>query len=134
MKTEPVTEPAPPADDELAFGLAGLPDAPPVTAESTKPAVRWLTDKKRVESYALAYPFELDGVEYRTITIKRLTGAEVAAFMEKMRDAPQGTSLRYPLFFVERVEISDAAWAALDDDDRLALEAIASDFLPARFR
>ena len=129
---EPIAS-KPPTEDELSFGLAGL-AAPPLVAEKKPtPAVRWLTDKKRVETFDLAYPFELEGVEYRTVIIKRLTAAEVAAFMERMRAAPSD-GYRFPMYFIGEEQISDAAWGTLDDDDVFALMEIGAGFLPARFR
>ena len=135
-----------PTDAEVAFGIAGLaPGAvaptPAVAVQaaaalSDEPprAVRWLTDKKRVESYELAFPFEMDGIEYRNIAIRRLTAREVEAFMARMRAAPSATSLHWPIYFVGDVELPHDAWEAMDDDDRFALEEATDDFLGARFR
>ena len=125
-----------PTLEEMAFAMGGAP-APALNAAIAEPArpaptVRWLTDQKRIEHYKLLFPFELDGVAYLVVTVKRLQAAEVDAFMEKMRGGTAGS--RFPLYFVDDVEMPDAAWDALDDDDRFALGEIGSGFLPARFR
>ncbi len=121
--------------EEMAAGLAGLPAPPLVEAPVPLAGFRWLTDVKRVESYPLASPFAIGDIEYRVIIVKRLTAGEVAAFISKLQgmsdDAPNP---RYPMFFNGDVELSDEAWDAMDDDDRLALTEIMSGFLPARFR
>ena len=132
----PIHESKAPTAEEMAFAMGGAStsalNAAAVEPARAAPAVRWLTDKKRVESYELLFPFALDGVEYRVVTVKRLQAAEVEAFMEKMRAGKSGA--RFPLYFVGDVELPDAIWDALDDDDRFALGEIGSDFLPARFR
>ena len=130
-----------PTATELAYGLAGL-EQPAASAddEARVPstavgAVRWLTDVKRVESHPLAFPFAIGDVEYRTITVKRLSAGEVAAFVAKLSAMPEGApAARYPMFFLGDAEISDEAWDAMDDDDRFALAEISEGFLPERFR
>ncbi len=120
--------------DAMAVALAGLQPPPPaVSATEPAPAARWLTDKPRVTHYDLEYPFAIDDVEYKVITLKRLIAGEVAAFVDRMRSDP-AKEWRFPLFFHGDHELSDAAWEALDDDDRFALEEISTGFLPARFR
>jgi Phage tail assembly chaperone proteins, E, or 41 or 14 len=123
------------ADDAQA-ATAEFNPFPQVPDEATKPApqVRWLTDKKRVESLTLDYPIEIDGIEYRVVEVRRLTAGEVAAFVDKMRGSPD-TTLKFPMFFDERgAPLADAFWDAVDDDDRFALDRVSQDFLPVRFR
>ncbi len=123
----------------MAYGTAGLP-APAATPavvpadDTAKPAVRWLTDKKLVESYALEYPFALEGLEIRTVTVKRMSAREVERFIETMRGDTSGRPVRWPMYLVDGVPLPDAAWDVMDDDDRFALGEIGADFLPARFR
>lgn len=128
--------PKAPSAEEMEFGFAGLEAAAaaaPAVEAAPAPSVRWLDGKKRVESYPLEFPFELDGVEHRVVTIKRLSAREVAAFIEKMRGGGK-SNLHWPMYFVGTAEVSAAAWDEMDDDDRLKLSEIADAFLPARFR
>ena len=124
--------------EEMAMAFADLPAPPLVEAAPTaKPsaAVRWLTDKKRVDSYELVYPFAIGDVEVRTITVKRLSAGAVAAFTAKLRALPDDAlNPRFPMFYLGDLEISDEIWDAMDDDDRVALAEVSQDFLPARFR
>jgi Phage tail assembly chaperone proteins, E, or 41 or 14 len=109
---------------------------PQVPDEAPKPAhqVRWLTDKKRVESIPLDYPIEIDGTEYRVVEVRRLTAGEVAAFVAKMRGSSDVVP-RFPMFFDERGgPLPSAFWDVVDDDDLFALDQASQDFLPARFR
>ena len=144
--TQPTFNDAAPTLEEIAAGFVGLPTPPGMSAPAAvsapipaqepaqaPSAPRWLTEKKRIESYHLEYPFEFGGVEYRTIMIRRLTAGEVAAFMAKMRAEPDANH-RFPMYFVGEAPIPDAVWDALDDDDRFGVTEIGKDFLPARFR
>ncbi len=123
------------SDAEMAAGLAGLP-APPLVETPAPPAgVRWLTDVKRVEHYDLVFPFAIGDVEYRRLTVKRLTAGEVAAYIAKLRGIPDEVpNPRFPMFFHGDAEISDEVWDAMDDDDRVALVELSDGFLSARFR
>lgn len=128
--------------DALASAFAGLaPVAAPAaagpasSAPAPAPVVRFLTDKPRRADLVLAWPVELDGVPYRTVTVRRMSVAEVGAFMDALKDAPEGASVRFPIFDDERgAPLPDALWDVLDPDDHDALQRAAADFLPARFR
>ena len=124
-------------------GLATLPDQVSSTLldKSTASApttaaggVRWLSDRKREEVYELQFPFELAGVEYRKITVRRLSAGEVDAFVKKMREAKSAEAVRIPMYFVGEAEITDIIWDSLDDDDVHGLESAAVKLSPARFR
>ena len=126
-------------------GLATLPDQVGSTVQQQQPApapasttaaggARWLSDRKREEVYELQFPFELAGVEYRKITVRRLSAGEVEAFVNKMREAKPTETVRLPMYFVGEAEIADSTWNALDDDDVHGLESAATKLLPARFR
>ena len=124
---------APPTAAEMAYGTVGLPastatPAAAPAADAAKPAVRWLTDKKLVESYALAYPFALDGLEVRIVTVKRMSAREVELFIETMRGDASGRPVRWPMYLVDGAPLPDAAWDVMDDDDRFALGEIGADF------
>ncbi|CAH1649641.1 phage tail assembly protein [Chelatococcus asaccharovorans] len=85
----------------------------------------------RSQTVALEYPLELDGVRYDAVTVRRLTVAEVSAYAEALtaaRDADQPAP-RFPMF-----DVPDAVLDHLDDDDAEAVNKVALDFLPRRFR
>ena len=107
---------------------AATPAAAPVVA-------RFLTAKPRQTIIPLDWPIALGDVEYRSVTVRRMSTADVGAFMDRMRDAPDGTVVRFPIFDDERgAPVPDAVWDALDSDDSDKLNKAAADFLPARFR
>ena len=126
-----------PTPAELSIGLAGLEGAAAPAPKAEAPAApiaeaRWLGSKPRSKTVDLEHPFELGGLEFRTITLKRLQVGGIDAFLARVREAGKG--LRFPMFFAYGRELTDAEWAALDADDRDALVAAADDFLPARFK
>lgn len=101
-------------------------------AQATPKPIRWLVQRKREDSFELAWPFEADGKEYRSLTVRRLTADEVGKFIERLR-ATEGT-LRFPIWRDERGDLlPDDIWAAMDDDDIATAERMQLDFLPARF-
>jgi hypothetical protein len=99
---------------------------------------RIVSDRPRAATITLEWPIAYDGRVYATITVARLTAAEVAHFQEEivqLLDSGADAKVRLPLFRDARGElIPDAVMDALDDDDRLALDEAAASFLPRRFR
>lgn len=112
-------------------------EEPHIEASEKKPA-RIVSARPRSKEIDLQWPVEFDGREYKTITLVRLTAAEVAEFqseIESLLKNDPDTRVRFPLFRDESGEtIPDEVMDALDDDDRFALEEAAADFLPRRFR
>ena len=99
---------------------------------------RIVSDRPRGATITLEWPIEYYGRVYATITVARLTAGEVARFQEEivqLLDSGADAKVRLPLFRDARGElIPDAVMDALDDDDRLALDEAAENFLPRRFR
>ena len=99
---------------------------------------RIVSERPRAATITLEWPIAYDGRFYATITVARLTAAEVARFQEEIVQLLEGgadAKVRLPLFRDENGElIPDAVMDALDDDDRLALDEAAVSFLPRRFR
>ncbi len=96
---------------------------------------RYLTPKLRVKTVPLEWPFAIGTTEYRNIIVKRLTTKEIDDFVASIRDAPDDTRTRFPIFRNEQDEIvSDEVWDAIDDDDKVTLNRVGLDFLPARFK
>ena len=98
----------------------------------------FLPGRERVKRVDLEWPLVHEGREYREIFVKRLNAGEVAELMREidaMREAdPQGR-VRWPIFVdADGALIPDAVMDGMDDDDKLAIDAVATDFLPRRFR
>ena len=81
----------------------------------------------REKLVALDHPFELDGVVYETVRVKRVSAGEVMKFMNEL--VAMGPDIVPPM-----VEMSAEAYLAMDDDDRVKIEEAALDFLPRRLR
>ncbi len=98
------------------------------------PETKFLGDRplKRV---ALAWPIEFDGKPYREIALARLTAREVSDFARKLAEAKADEAVTFPIFRdPDGGPLPEGLLGALDDDDRLALDEAARDFLPRRFR
>jgi hypothetical protein len=86
----------------------------------------------RFKSIPLAWPLVYGGVLYDHIILQRLTAKEVADWVEDIKEKDE---VRFPIYRDDAgTSIPDAVLDALDDDDRLALDEAAKDFLPRRFR
>lgn len=97
------------------------------TAPAERPVARIVTKLPREKIIPLDFPVEFDGTVYSEIVVKRLTGAEVALYYERVQSGYR--SPRPPT-----VDCPDEVYDALDDDDRYTVEAAAIDFLPRRLR
>jgi hypothetical protein len=107
-----------------------------MTDDST--LARIVSDRPRAATIELDWPVEYAGHVYTAITVARLTASEVARFQDEivqLLESGADTKVRLPLFRDEEgAPIPDAVMDALDDDDRLALDKAAANFLPRRFR
>lgn len=103
-----------------------------------KPVARDIGEKPTFARVTLEYPKEFEGREYREITIVRLTAGEVAQFQDEIEALLQTNPearVRFPLFRdAEGAILPEEVMDIIDDDDRLALEEAAANFLPRRFR
>ncbi len=84
----------------------------------------------------LDYPMTIAGRTYSRIYLRRMSVAEVSAFVETIRDKQDATTVvRWPVTFDEAgAPIPDVLLAELDDDDAFKLDEKLQDFLPRRFR
>lgn len=90
---------------------------------------------KRHKLIVLDWPVTHAGKRYEMITLRRLTVAEVAAFVAKVAAQETVSAVRFPMFFDdEGAPVPDAVMDGLDADDADALAEAALDFLPRRFR
>ncbi|WP_420408706.1 phage tail assembly protein [Hoeflea sp.] len=93
-----------------------------------KPAAKFLSAKPREKTVTLDHPFEYDGVEVTTITIRRTTGKEINEFLDRVA-AASGETVVPPM-----VQCSLEVWESMDDDDRYKVEMEMVDFFPRRLR
>lgn len=86
-----------------------------------------------VNTYPLQFPKTIDGIEYKEISIRRLTAKEVADWFEEVRilslSNPDAPTPDLPMIAAPR-DVLDQ----LDDDDMLMLEEASNDFLPRRLK
>ncbi len=96
------------------------------------PAPTFANAAGRIRAVPLDWPVDYDGRTYAEIHIKRLSAAEVAAFVDGLKD---GEKFRWPIFVdADGAAVPPAVLDHLDDDDSLRLDEVARDFLPRRFR
>jgi len=107
-------------------------------AEKADDAARIVSTRPRFKTIDLQWPIAYAGKEYTSITITRLTAADVAKFqteLEAVLKNDANASLRFPLYRDETgAPIPEAVLDALDDDDKFELDRASIDFLPRRFR
>src|SRR4051812_3697995 len=95
---------------------------PASDAAPVKAAPRIIGDR-HFRAVPLEWPIEHDGKVIDSITVRRMTGAEVSAFVAAMRENPEGA--RLSMYDVPH-EVIDA----LDADDYAAIQKAVNDFLP----
>jgi hypothetical protein len=115
------------------------PIAPASDAEvALRPRVIKLLGKDRSADVPLTYPLQVDDQVIDKITVRRLSTAEVAEFIDGVVAASTvGATkmLRFPMFYdAEGNRLGDDIIDALDDDDAVRLTEAAASFLPQRFR
>jgi hypothetical protein len=101
--------------------------------------IEFKTDRPRAAEHTLEWPVTVDGREYTSISLVRMTAADVAKFQEELtarlnKDAT--ATAVFPIFRDSETgePIPEAVLDALDDDDRFELDKAAVNFLPRRFR
>lgn len=93
------------------------------------------TSRPRAGSVDLEWPVIVDGVEYRTITLRRLTAGEVERAVREAWKGPADAPFRLPVFLgPDGKALPASVLDALDDDDMLLLDEASADFFPRRFR
>lgn len=101
----------------------------------TPAAPQFISDRPRAKRIVLDWPLRVGATEYRAISIVRLTAADVETYENALRSLSDGGRLRFPLYRDDDgALVPDAVLDALDDDDKLAIEEAAVDFLPRRFQ
>lgn len=99
------------------------------TPEVAKPSPPKFADngRPRFRTVPLEWPIEYDGKTYSEITVRRMTTAEVVAFLEQS-EVEDGKPI-FPMFDVPSEVIN-----ALDPDDDVTLGKAVNDFLPRALR
>ena len=100
---------------------ASQPAANDAPADCVKAAAILKGDRSKTIS--LEYPVEFDGKTYGEITIRRMTGTEVAAWLN------DAAAVMPPMFNCP-VDVIDA----LDADDAFTVKEAMNDFLPRKMR
>lgn len=94
-------------------------------------SVEYLNVENRSAEVTLKHPFRLSSVEYRKVTVRRLTGHEAKAHVQACMAAAESGAIEPPF---PGIELPATAYAALDDDDILQIDRAIDDFFPERFR
>ncbi len=98
-------------------------------------ATRFASTADRSRVMKLKWPIVHQERDINEVVLARLTAREVADFQEKLANLPEGARFVWPMFReLDGSPVGSEILDALDDDDRLALDKAALDFLPQRFR
>ena len=110
-------------------------EAAPAVAPKRVPVVVDLSGRPMSKDFDLKWPRSVDSVEIWKVVAHRISTAEVAAFIDRVRSAADGDDLPYPIFRrVDGASLTAAEWGALHPDDTDALLRDAEDFLPGRWK
>lgn len=88
--------------------------------------------KPRARTIALEWPLKLGDKVYTSVTVRRLTVAEIETFVEEAKDSAKQTiaAPKWP----PMCDVPPAVLEALDPDDQDAISEAIMDFLPRRLR
>ena len=109
------------AENEQAEPVDGDVAVPPPSPRATI-----VSDRSRVQTIDLEWPVEFDGVTYNSVTVKRITGREVAAYVEAIS---KGGDIKPPM-----LDCPQEVYDAMDADDFIKVDEVLRDFLPRTFR
>lgn len=90
------------------------------------PVVKFVGGPPRSTTIALQCPFELDGNLIETVTVRRLTAAEVESFISSVQ---RGEDVELPM-----VDLPAAVLDQLDHDDFMAVNSAIHRHFPAALR
>jgi hypothetical protein len=94
-------------------------------AEAEKPAPKFIGTESRSATVTLKYPMEYDGVIYKTITLSRISGAQLQNLNKQ--DGDPAIALMHLLTGVPHRVLE-----ALDAEDFAEINVVGADFLPRR--
>jgi len=98
-----------------------------VKAEAGPPVARFVNMEGRSKRIPLQYPFELDGVLWEEVEIRRCTGSEITAYVN---DMVAGGDFVLPPVIQCPIEV----WNAMDADDQFTVDEAAKAFMPRRLK
>ena len=103
----------------------------PTTAIPTAPKAEFLEGPApRSKTVPLKWPVMIDGVTYAELTIRRMNGREAQQYYAAcMATLSYGT----PAQVCPCLDLPQAVWEELDDDDVTAIDQEIEAFLPERF-
>lgn len=90
------------------------------------PQARFVNIDQRSKSVPLDHPLEFDGKIYNRVTIRRVTGTEVADYVNALMF---GEKQPYP-----GIEVPEPVYRNLDADDLAKVDRELKDFLPLSFQ
>ncbi len=90
-----------------------------------KPVARIAGGGERETIVPLAWPVEYDGKLWTEIRVRRVTGKEVAAYFNKLRDGDSEA-------VAPMIDCPQEVWDAMDDDDQVTVDEAARPFWPRR--
>lgn len=102
-----------------------------VSQNAASKVASYLNDAPRSTSITLLHPFELEGLQIREVTVRRLRGFEAKQWAQACVAAAEAGEME-PIF--AGVELSAEGYEALDDDDVFQIDEAVEAFMPARFR
>lgn len=97
------------------------------TTELPAPTARIISDKVREKSVPLEYPVEFNGTTYDAVKVRRVSGQQMAAFLDKVRSG-------IDFVLAPMVDCPAEVWDALDADDQFAIDEAAREFMPRRLK
>lgn len=89
------------------------------------PVARIVSTDVREKIVPLAWPVEFDGKIWTEIKVRRVTGKEVAAYFDKMREGDAES-------VAPMIDCPQEVWDAMDDDDQVTVDEAARPFWPRR--
>ena len=98
----------------------------PEAANDVPPAKAARIVNPVTKTIPLEYPVEFDGKVYTEISLRRMSGTEVAAYITQLA---AGERVKPPV-----IDVPFEVYDALDDDDLFTIDKAVVDFFPRRFR
>lgn len=99
----------------------------PAAEPAPAPIAKAIYGREHEKLVPLEWPVEYDGMTYTEIRVHRVTGKEMRDFMEELRS---GDGAVMP----PMIDCPQDVWDALDDDDQMAVDEAAAEFMPKRLK
>ena len=99
--------------------------------EKPAPTPRYVDGKLREKRVELEWPVEYDGKTYDAIVVRRMTGQQVADFLDQLAQVkdPDKARMHFPMLYDdEGCDVPHAVIEFLDDDDAETVAKVTQDF------